>query len=65
MLLLVSVMATLVFTAIFVFGSLALLAAVIMAVAGIGNVLSGVLKADDDFSPVLKFKKRAEAVELL
>jgi hypothetical protein len=39
-----------VFTVIFVFGSLALLSAVIMAVAGIGNLLSGVLKADDDFS---------------
>lgn len=41
--LLVNIIATTVFTVIFVFGSLALLSAVIMAVAGIGNLLSGVL----------------------
>lgn len=63
--LLVNVMAALVFTVIFVFGSLGLLSAVIMVIAGIGNLLSGVLKAEDDFSPVLKFEKRAEALELL
>jgi hypothetical protein len=63
--LLVNIVATMVFTVIFVFGLLALLSAVIMAVAGIGNLLNGVLKADDDFSPVLKFEKRAEALELL
>ena len=63
--LLVNVMAALVFTVIFVFGSLGLLSAVIMVIAGIGNLLSGVLKAEDDFSPVLKFEKSAEALELL
>ena len=63
--LLVNIIATMVLTVVFVFGSLALLSAVILAVAGIGNLLSGLLKADDDFSPVLKFEKRAEALELL
>jgi hypothetical protein len=62
---LANIIATLVFTVVFVFGSLVLLSAVNMAVAGIGNLLSGVLKADDVFSPVLKFEKRAEALELL
>ena len=63
--LLVNIVATMVFTVIFVFGSLALLSAVIMVVAGIGNLLSSVSKADDNFSPVLKVEKRAEALELL
>jgi hypothetical protein len=44
--------AALVFTVIFLFGSLALLSAVIMTVAGIGNLLSGGSKADDQVSPV-------------
>lgn len=63
--LLVNIITTMVFTVIFVFGSLAFLSAAIIAVAGIGNLLSGVLKPDDDFSAVLKFEKRAEASELL
>ena len=50
--LLVNIIATIVLTVVFVFRSLALLSAVIMAVAGIGNLLSGVLEADDNFSPV-------------
>ncbi len=41
---LVCIIAALVFTVIFVFGSLALLSAVIMAVAGIANLLSGASK---------------------
>jgi hypothetical protein len=63
--LLVNIVATMVFTVLLMFGSLALLSAVIMAIAGIGILLSGVLKTDDDFSPVLKFEKRAEALERL
>jgi hypothetical protein len=62
--LLVNTVATMVFTVLLMFGSL-LLSAVIMAIAGIGILLSGVLKTDDDFSPVLKFEKRAEALERL
>ena len=50
--LLACVIAALVFTVVFVFGSCALLAAVIMAVAGIGNLLSGGSKADDQASAV-------------
>lgn len=50
--LLVCLIAALVFTVIFVFGSLAMLSAVIMAVAGIGNLLSGGSKIDDQLSPV-------------
>ena len=45
--LLVCIIAALVFTVVFVFGSFALLSAVIMAVAGIGNLLSGGSKADE------------------
>jgi ABC-type uncharacterized transport system permease subunit len=61
---LVCIIVALVFTVIFVFGSLALLSAVIMAVAGIGNLLSGTSKADDERSPVQKFEKKVEAPEL-
>ena len=50
--LLVCIIATLVFTVIFVFGSLALLSAVIMAVAGIGNLFGGGSKNRDQLSPV-------------
>jgi hypothetical protein len=50
--LLVCIIAALVFTVVFVFGSFALLSAVIMAVAGIGNLLSGGSKTDDQLSPV-------------
>jgi hypothetical protein len=50
--LLVCIIAALAFTVIFVFGSLALLSALIMAVAGIGNLLSGGSKTDDQLCPV-------------
>ena len=52
--LLACIIAALVFTVIFLFGSLALLSGVIMTVAGIGNLLSGESKADDQVSPVPK-----------
>lgn len=45
--LLACIIAALVFTVIFVFGSCALLAAVVMAVGGIGNLLGGGSKADE------------------
>ena len=50
--LLACLIAALVFTVIFLFGSLALLSAVIVTVAGIGNLLSGSSKTDDQLSPV-------------
>ena len=50
--LLACLIAALVFTVIFLCGSLALLSAVIVTVAGIGNLLSGSSKTDDQLSPV-------------
>jgi len=50
--LLACIIAALVFTVIFLFGSLALLSGVIVAVAFIGNLLSAGAKADDQVYPV-------------
>ena len=50
--LLAGIIAALVFTVLFVFGSCALLAVLIMTVAGIGDLLSGGSKADDQISSV-------------
>ncbi|HTR24364.1 MAG TPA: hypothetical protein VMI10_10295 [Terriglobales bacterium] len=50
--LLACIIAAFLFTVIFLFGSLALLSGVIVAVAFIGNLLSAGAKADDQVYPV-------------